>query len=579
MSRAAFEARFPDEAACARHLAAMRWPDGFVCPACGHGRGWELKHRRASWECAACGKETSVSAGTVMHRSHLPLKTWFMAIHIVTSHSNGISALQLQAQLGLGSYKSAWLLLHKLRRAMVAPDRSLLEDLVEIDEATLPLRTKQEPPTGGQGRSPQGNMRIAGAVELSPEGEPRRIRLAPIGDFSACSLHAFVAGTSAPGARVITDGWSGYGGLSDHDHAPKIVGTTSAHLVLRWSHRVFSNLKRWALGTFHGLRRPHLRRYLDEFVFRWNRRRHTATAFDALLGIGTRLCNPPVTATSSNNAPDPGRPGASHRPPSDPPQLEPNTGPPACLTAIETNFPKSKSSRTSPGTVRKPCLERSRAINIWCDRKLKGEALKLIYPILTIMLTGGAFNYTAAEPAGVEVEMPPALTSEIRRSMEDSAYISLYEKFDVLDTAVTAFRAEINAITDMELEEMLRELKEGSRVVARKRDLQEKFMAVDATIEEYRAGLGETYRAGLAEHAHAEVKRKPLQVKFEEMAAAIMVFNAILVPLVHAALDAIERDESEPAYDKLFREKFDAMNVAIETYRSQRVEMYQRTSP
>ena len=172
--------------------------------------------------------------------------------------------------------KSAWLLLHKLRRAMVAPDRSLLEDLVEIDEATLPLRTKQEPPTGGQGRSPQGKMRIAGAVELSPEGEPRRIRLAPIGDFSACSLHAFVAGTSAPGARVTTDGWSGHGGLSDHDHAPKIVGTTSAHLVLRWSHRVFSNLKRWALGTSHGLRRPHLRRYLDEFVFRWNRRRHTA---------------------------------------------------------------------------------------------------------------------------------------------------------------------------------------------------------------------------------------------------------------------------------------------------------------
>ena len=138
------------------------------------------------------------------------LKTWLMAVHIVTSHSNGISALQLQAQLGLGSYKSAWLLLHKLRRAMVDPDRSLLEDLVEIDEATLPFRTVKDPTTGGQGRSRQGKMRIAGAVELSPEGEPRRIRLAPIGDFSARSLHAFVAGTSAPGARVITDGWSGY---------------------------------------------------------------------------------------------------------------------------------------------------------------------------------------------------------------------------------------------------------------------------------------------------------------------------------------------------------------------------------
>ena len=202
MSRAAFEARFPDEASCARHLAARRWPDGFVCPACGHDRGWELKRRRASWECAACGKETSVTAGTIMHRSHLPLKTWFMAVHIVTSHSNGISALQLQAQLGLGSYKSAWLLLHKLRRAMVDPDRSLLEDLIEIDEATLPFRTAKDPATGGQGRSPQGKMRIAGAVELSPEGEPRRIRLAPIGDFSARSLRAFVAVNGVGAAKL-----------------------------------------------------------------------------------------------------------------------------------------------------------------------------------------------------------------------------------------------------------------------------------------------------------------------------------------------------------------------------------------
>ncbi len=297
MSRAAFEARFPDEASRARHLATKRWPDGFVCPACGHDRGWELKRRRASWECAACGKETSVTAGTIMHRSHLPLKTWLMAVHIVTSHSNGISALQFQAQLGLGSYKSAWLLLHKLRRAMVDPDRSLLEDLVEIDEATLPFRTVKDPTTGGQGRSRQGKMRIAGAVELSPEGEPRRIRLAPIGDFSARSLHAFVAGTSAP--------------------RPSTPCSASA-----------------------------------------------------------RASDPPTTATPSDNASDPGRPGASHRPPSDPPQLEPNTGPPACLTAIETNFPKSKSSRTSPGTVRKPCLERRKTINISCDRKQREKPYK-----------------------------------------------------------------------------------------------------------------------------------------------------------------------------------------------------------
>lgn len=294
MSRAGFEARFPDDAACAAHLFGRRWPAGFVCPACGGTKGWELKGKRFTWECAACARQTSVTAGTIMHRSHLPLRTWFMAAHIVTSHSNGISALQLQAQLGRGSYKTAWLLLHKLRRAMVDPDRSRLEDVVEVDETDIPLRRRDDPPAGGQGRSPVGKMLVAGAVELSPEGHPRRIRLAPIRDFSAASLRPFVGSVAAPGATVVTDGWSGYLGLPEHAHAPKVVGKMAAHVVLRWTHRVFANLKRWGLGVFHGLRRPHLHRYLDEFVFRWNRRRHTAPAFDTLLGIGARLS--PATA-------------------------------------------------------------------------------------------------------------------------------------------------------------------------------------------------------------------------------------------------------------------------------------------
>ena len=122
-------------------------------------------------------------------------KTWFMAVHIVTSHSNGISALQLQAQLGLGSYKSAWLLLHKLRRAMVDPDRSLLEDLVEIDEATLPFRTVKDPTAGGQGRSPQGKMRLPARSSYRPRAS--HVALAPIGDFSATAF--MPSGTSAPG--------------------------------------------------------------------------------------------------------------------------------------------------------------------------------------------------------------------------------------------------------------------------------------------------------------------------------------------------------------------------------------------
>lgn len=196
LSRAQFEARFADDAACARHLAARRWPGGFVCPACGAAKGWELKGKRFTRECAACARQTSVTAGTVLHRSHLAL-TWVLAAHIVTSHSNGISALQLQARLGLGSYKTAWLLLHKLRRAMVDPDRSLLEGAVEIDETDIPLRRKAEPPAGGQGRSHRGKMLVAGAVELSPEAG----RAASVSAPSATSPRTASSPSSPPSRR------------------------------------------------------------------------------------------------------------------------------------------------------------------------------------------------------------------------------------------------------------------------------------------------------------------------------------------------------------------------------------------
>jgi hypothetical protein len=229
-----------------------------------------------------------------MHRSHLPLRTWFLAAHIMTSHSNGMSALQLQAQLGLGSYKTAWLLLQKLRRSMVNPDRNPLKDLVEIDETEMPFRSRHDPvdrPRGG--RSPVGKMFAVCAVELSEGGHPRRIRMEHIANGSSKTLHGFISRAVEPGAHIVTDGWLGYENPPKNTHEAKVVTGQKAHEILRWVHRVFSNLKRWAKGVYHGFRKRHLQRYLDEFVFRWNRRRHMRGAFDRLLGIG--ICLQPAT--------------------------------------------------------------------------------------------------------------------------------------------------------------------------------------------------------------------------------------------------------------------------------------------
>src|SRR4051812_16126678 len=200
-------AQFPDDAACARWLFEKRWPDGFRCPGCGHDKAWELGRGTLLVECARCHRQTSVTAGTVLHRSHLPLKLWFLAAWLVATHRNGISARQLGLQLGLGSYKTAWLLLRKLRHAMVDPGREPLAGLVEVDETSLPFRAKGEP--ARPGRSHDGKLLVAGAVEIRGEG-PGRVRLVAIEDYSAATLTTFVARNVASGSTVVSDGWSGY---------------------------------------------------------------------------------------------------------------------------------------------------------------------------------------------------------------------------------------------------------------------------------------------------------------------------------------------------------------------------------
>ncbi len=277
-----FQKQFDSEEACAAYLFSARWPDGFRCPACGHGEAWPHRGKRFTYQCARCNRQTSVTSGTVMHGSKLTLTLWFWAAYLVASHSNGLSALQLKNQLGLGSYKTAWLLLAKLRRAMLRPGRSLLDGLVEVDETEIPFRGKDDPPGSGAGRSHRGKILIACAAEVKDRALCR-IRLQRIEDFGKASLHAFVERTVSPGARVKTDGWSGYAGLEGRTHEPQVIGSMPAHIVLPWVHRVFSNLKRWALGVYHFLRKKHVQAYLDEVVFRFNRRKNRPAGFVTLL--------------------------------------------------------------------------------------------------------------------------------------------------------------------------------------------------------------------------------------------------------------------------------------------------------
>jgi predicted RNA-binding Zn-ribbon protein involved in translation (DUF1610 family)/transposase-like protein len=277
-----FQERFASEAACLDYLAASRWPDGFVCPACGGRRAWVLE-RRHLWECGDCGQQTSVTAGTVMHGTRTPLRVWFWAAYLVATHHPGISAKQLQRQLGLSRYETAWLILQKLRRAMVAPEREPLKREVEIDEFFL--GGLEEGQRGGRQR---GKKALCGiAIEVRGQGSGR-LRLAVLADASGRSLGAFAKSTTARGAIVHTDGWTGYLGLSKlgYDHRRRSQLAEPGEQLLPRAHRAVSNLKAWLHGTHRGVGNPHLQVYLDEFVFRHNRRQTPLAAFQTLLGLG-----------------------------------------------------------------------------------------------------------------------------------------------------------------------------------------------------------------------------------------------------------------------------------------------------
>jgi transposase-like protein len=270
-----FQAWFRSDGDCLDYLEWLRWPGGFECLGCGHSGGWRLSDGRL--RCAGCGARTSVTAGTIFDRTRTPLSVWFTACWLFATQKDGVSALSLQRALAIGSYQTAWAILHRLRSVLVRPDRDRLTGTVEVDETYI---GGEEPGLRG-GRS-RGKKVLTGiAVEVH---EPRgigRCRMAPLADLSSASLYPFVAAHVEPGATVVTDAWQGYHGITGlgyaHDkrsqRAARARGDDPGEL-LPAVHRVVSLAKRWLLGTHQGsVDEAHLPAYLNEFVFRFNRRR------------------------------------------------------------------------------------------------------------------------------------------------------------------------------------------------------------------------------------------------------------------------------------------------------------------
>ena len=259
---------FPDDQACLDYLAKLRWPHGFVCPACGCQQFWRTG--AGLWMCRQCARRTSVTAGTIFHRTRTPLSTWFAAIWFVTSQKNGMSALGLQRVLGFASYETAWAWLHKLRRAMVRPDRDLLAGIVEVDE------TMVGGVTPGRFGGASGKVPVMIAVAHNDGRRLGRVRMAVARRPGSLDLVEFAASVVEPGSTIRTDGARTLKHLADMGYiheATVVYGATDKASELPGVHLVASLLKRWFIGTLHyRVEEQQLPYYLDEYTFHFNRR-------------------------------------------------------------------------------------------------------------------------------------------------------------------------------------------------------------------------------------------------------------------------------------------------------------------
>lgn len=320
-----FQQHFPNEGACISHLYAKRFPTGFVCTYCEQhedevGAPYSFSNRPTVYRCRNCKRDTSLTAGTIMNRSKQPLCSWFWAAFLVTSLTPGMSAVQFKKMIGIERYETAFQMLHKLRAAMVRPERGSIGQQfpVEVDETFVGGATQ------GKGRGLTDKALVVGAVEVMPWRESNRwggrdpnlvggplpkhrgghgrailagrLRLQVIPNRKQETLVPFVCANVARGATVRTDAWIGYEPLTEHGYDHEAVAVCGDHAKtdkhLPMIHITFGNLDAWLLGTHHGVSPQHLQAYLNEYVFRFNRRFWPMAAFDSVLGIAVRAPAP-----------------------------------------------------------------------------------------------------------------------------------------------------------------------------------------------------------------------------------------------------------------------------------------------
>jgi len=303
-----FNSFFPDEASCVEYLRLKREEEGIVCEKCHTSKHYWFEAIKI-WKCAECGTRLALKSGTLMEKSHIPLRTWFIVIHLMTSTKKAFSALEMQRQIGLKYYEPVWYMMQKIRLTMGKRDANYkLQGDIEIDDAfyeivDLPDKDRlgnkiqtEEDLKRGRGSQKQAKVLVMVESRLNPEqanpNKKNRVlgfaKMIVIDELNSVGINYEVTKAINPTSLVISDGYRGYAGLNEvvKKYKAMVVPQTEAHKMLPWVHTVIANSKRLFLGVHHSIGKDFLQNYLNEFTYKLNRRNFTSDLFDRMIVAG-----------------------------------------------------------------------------------------------------------------------------------------------------------------------------------------------------------------------------------------------------------------------------------------------------